>query len=191
MIPIGLRKRLAEISSGLFLTLFALVFPTFLTGCANTARAAANEAAVNAQVPGLEVFRGRLSVKIDALDTQAPGPPQGQFFSAAFELTGDAHKGELTLLSPLGNVLALLTWTPITATMNANGTARNFDSLDALIHHAAGVAIPVASLFSWLAGHEIPTAGWQADLSEYSSGRLVARRTAPLPNAELRLALER
>jgi len=34
-------------------------------------------------------------------------------------------------------------------------------------------------------------AGWSADLSQLESGRLTARRTQPLPAAELRLILER
>ncbi len=191
MIPVGRRKNCAEVSAGWVLILFALVLSLFLTGCANQVRVAANAQAVGAPVAGSEVFRGRLSLKIDPMDAQALGPPQGQFFSAAFELMGDAQKGELTLLSPLGNVLAALNWTPTTATMNADGNVRKFDSLEALVQHATGAAIPVASLFSWLGGNEIPTPGWQADLSGYSSGRLVARRTAPLPNAELRLVLER
>lgn len=188
---VACRKRFAEVSFGLVLTLCVLVYSAFLTGCANQSLATASGHAINAQRSGPDTFRGRLSLKIDAVDSQALGPPQSQFFSAAFELAGDAQNGELTLMSPLGSVLAVLGWTPSTATMNANGAVHSFDSLDALIQRATGAAIPVASLFSWLAGNEIQTPGWQADLSGYPSGRLVARRTAPLPNAELRLVLER
>ena len=175
----------------MFLTAFSLGSSVFLAGCANPAQVTANSQGSGAPVSGPETYRGRLSLKIDASDAQALGPPQGQFFSAAFELAGDSQIGELTLMSPLGSVLATLNWTATTATLNANGSVRNFESLDALIQHVTGAAIPVASLFSWLGGNAIATAGWQADLSAYSSGRLVARRTAPLPNAELRLVLER
>ena len=191
MTLLGRCKNGADIAAGLVLILFALASPLVLTGCANQMLAPANAQTGGTPVAGSEVFRGRLSLKIDPLDAQALGPPQGHFFSAAFELTGDAQKGELTLMSPLGNVLAALNWTPTTATLNANGNVRQFDSLGALVQHATGAAIPVASLFSWLGGNEIPTPGWQADLTGYSSGSLVARRTSPLPNAELRVVLER
>ncbi len=135
-------------------------------------------------------YAGRMSLKIDALDPQALGPQQGQFFSASFELTGNAQVGQLTLISPLGSVLAALNWTELTAQMRANGELRSFSSLDALVLHATGAAIPVASLFSWLAGVEAQVPGWQADLSRLSNGRLVARRLEPLPAAELRVVLE-
>ena len=138
-----------------------------------------------------DVYRGRISLKIDAADAQALGPPQGQFFSAGFELKGDVQTGELTLSSPLGGVVAALNWTPATAQMSANGETRQFESLDALIRHATGAAIPIASLFGWLAGQDVPTAGWRADLSRFAEGRLVARRTVPVPTAELRVVLER
>ena len=135
-------------------------------------------------------YAGRMSLKIDALDPQALGPQQGQFLSASFELTGNAQAGQLTLISPLGSVLAVLNWTDSTAQLRANGELRSFNSLDALVLHATGAAIPVPSLFSWLAGVEAHAPGWQADLSRLSNGRLVARRLEPLPTAELRLVLE-
>ena len=135
-------------------------------------------------------YAGRMSLKIDAIDPQALGPQQGQFFSASFELAGNAQAGQLTLISPLGSVLAALNWTDSTAQLRANGELRSFNSLDALVRHATGAAIPVASLFSWLAGVEAHAPGWQADLSRLSNGRLVARRFEPLPAAELRLVLE-
>lgn len=131
-----------------------------------------------------------MSLKIDAVDPQALGPQQGQFFSASFELTGNANAGQLTLTSPLGSVLAGLNWTESTAQLRANGELRSFNSLDALVFHATGAAIPLASLFSWLAGVEAQAPGWQVDLSRLSNGRLVARRLEPLPTAELRLVLE-
>lgn len=135
-------------------------------------------------------YAGRISLKVDAIVPQALGPQQGQFFSASFELTGNAQAGQLTLISPLGNVLAALNWTDSTAQLRANGELRSFTSLDALVLHATGAAIPVASLFSWLAGVEAQAPGWQADLSRLSNGRLVARRLQPLPAAELRVILE-
>ena len=135
-------------------------------------------------------YSGRMSLNIDAIDPQALGPQQAQFFSASFELTGNAQAGQLTLISPLGSVLAVLNWTDSIAQLRANGELRSFKSLDALVLHATGAAIPVASLFAWLAGVEAQAPGWQADLSRLSNGRLIARRLEPLPTAELRLVLE-
>ena len=140
--------------------------------------------------PATGSYMGRMSLKIDSVDPQALGPQQGQFFSASFALAGNASTGQLTLTSPLGSVLAEMNWTESKAQLRANGELRSFNSLDALIFHATGAAIPLASLFSWLAGVEAQAPGWQADLSRLSNGRLVARRLEPLPTAELRLVLE-
>lgn len=128
-------------------------------------------------------WRGRLSLRIES--------DQVQSFAAGFELTGNAQAGELVLSTPLGSTLATLNWTAQTAVMRANGEVRHFESLDALLIQATGTAIPVATLFLWLSGEDAATTGWQADLSQLSQGRLVARRTDPAPAAELRLVFER
>ena len=74
--------------------------------------------------------------------------------------------------------------------MSAQGEQRHFESLSALIQQAVGTDIPVSALFSWLAGTHMSTAGWTADLTQYDQGRISARRSNPLPAAELRLILE-
>ena len=51
-----------------------------------------------------------------------------------------------------------------------NGQTREFDSVDALVAHATGAAIPVAALFDWLRGIDTPVPGWQADLSQLAAG---------------------
>ena len=115
-------------------------------------------------------------------------PPQS--FAAAFELTGAAAAGELVLFTPIGTTLAILTWSPQSALLRSNGEVRSFDSLDALALQATGATIPIASLLDWLAGVATPTAGWQADVTQLANGRITARRTAPLPSAELKLVLD-
>lgn len=160
-----------------------------ISGCALPTKTAEPGAQVG-KVALIGPYAGRMSLKIDAIDPQALGPQQGQYFSGSFELTGNAQVGRLTLISPLGSVLAELSWTDSTAQLRSNGELRNFNSLDALVLHATGAVIPVASLFLWLAGVDAPAAGWQADLSRLSNGRLVARRLDPLPAAELRVVLE-
>ena len=160
-----------------------------LDGCALPRKTAQLNAPVG-KAASTGSYSGRMSLKIDALDPQALGPQQGQLFSASFELIGNAQTGQLNLISPLGSVLAALSWTDSTAQLRANGELRHFNSLDALVLHATGASIPIASLFAWLAGVEAQAPGWQADLSRLSNGRLIARRLEPLPTAELRLVLE-
>lgn len=128
-------------------------------------------------------WSGRLALQVE--------DNQSQSFSAGFELRGSARAGELTLFNPLGGTMAALAWAPGSATLRGNGPAREFESVEALVAHATGSAIPVAALFDWLRGTNTPVAGWQADLSQLAQGRLRARRTDPSPAADLRVALDR
>jgi outer membrane lipoprotein LolB len=128
-------------------------------------------------------WSGRLALQVE--------DNQSQSFSAGFELKGSARAGELALHSPLGGTLALLAWAPGSATLRANGQTRDFDSVDALVAHATGAAIPLAALFDWLRGIDTPVAGWQADLSLLGQGRLRAQRLQPPPLADLRVVLDR
>ena len=56
-----------------------------------------------------------------------------QSFSAAFELSGNAQAGALTLFTPLGTTAAALSWTPQASTLRSNTETRQFDSLGALM----------------------------------------------------------
>ena len=115
----------------------------------------------------------------------------GDSFSAGFELKGNAQAGELTLYSPLGSALAVLAWEPGSATLHAGGQPRQFPSVESLIAHVTGQAIPVAALFDWLRGRDTRVPGWRVDLTQLSQGRLAAKRMEPRPEADLRLVLER
>lgn len=156
-----------------------LVAVFFMAGCAAPARTGASNQS--------ELWRGRLAVRVEP---EAP-QTQAQSFAAEFELTGTARDGALTLYTPLGNTAAALAWSALTATMRSQGEIRHFESLDALIKQAVGTEIPVQALFAWLAGDNMAVAGWSADLSQHANGRITARRTAPAPQAELRLLLEK
>lgn len=127
-------------------------------------------------------WSGRLALRIDADPVQS--------FSAGFELRGNAQTGELSLYSPLGATVAQMAWTPGDARLRWDGKERRFDSMDALTLQATGTELPVASIFQWLVGQDVSTVGWQADLRELPKGRLVARRSTPLPSVEMRLVLE-
>ncbi len=122
---------------------------------------------------------------------EAGVPPQPQSFSASFELTGNAQAGSLLLFSPLGTTVAELSWSLQTASMRASGETRSFGSLSDMLKQATGTEIPVASLFAWLAGDNITAPGWQVDLTQHAVGRVVARRSDPVPAVELRLVLEK
>ncbi len=128
-------------------------------------------------------WRGRLALRVD-------NSPEPTSFFASFELSGQAHAGELLLSSPLGTTLAQLRWNPQLALLRNSGQTRAFESLDALATEATGTAIPIAALFEWLQGRPAAADGWQADLTQLEAGRLVARRSQPAPAAELRLILE-
>lgn len=126
---------------------------------------------------------GRLSLRVES------EPPQS--FSAAFELSGDAERGELRLFSPFGSTVALLRWQPAEAVLVQGGNERHYESVDRMLEQATGAPLSMQALFDWLRGQPDDVEGWQADLSQWSQGRLLARRQAPLPAAELRLVLDR
>lgn len=116
-------------------------------------------------------------------------PPQS--FSASFELSGSADQGQLLLNSPLGTAVASARWNAAEAVLQSGRDARLFRSMDELLAQATGAALPLPALFDWLSGINTPVTGWLADLSGMAEGRLVARRQAPQPAVELRIALDR
>lgn len=148
----------------------------FLAGCANPQRVT--------HTPGQQTsqWNGRLALRIDAEPVQS--------FSAGFELKGNAQTGALSLYSPFGSTIAQMVWMPGDARLRWDGQERKFDSMDTLTSQATGTELPVASIFEWLAGNDVSTPGWQADLRELPNGRLIARRSVPLPAVEMRLVLE-
>lgn len=131
---------------------------------------------------GGDVWSGRLALQIDST------PPQS--FSAAFDLRGAPTAGELQLTSPLGNTLATVVWTPAGAELRQGSRVTRRGSLDELTRELSGTEVPVAALFGWLRGEAGDVPGWQADLSRQAEGRVTARRTWPLPTAELRVVFQ-
>ena len=155
--------------------LFVATF--FIAGCAIPAPAAGqfdSEAGP---------WSGRLGL------TVAAEPPQQ--FSAGFSLSGGPQAGELSLTSPLGSTLAVMQWQPGQAVLRQGEQTRHYVSLDALAAEVTGTALPVRALFAWLRGLPQAVEGWEADLSRLPDGRLLARRLAPPPAAELRVVLDR
>lgn len=135
-----------------------------------------------ASIDGSSSWSGRLALAIDS------DPPQS--FSAGFELRGTPQAGELQLNSPLGNALATVRWTPDSAELLQGDQVTRRPTLDALTTELGGQALPVIALFAWLRGHEAAANGWRVDLSRQATGRIVAKRSQPLPTAELRIVFQ-
>lgn len=126
-------------------------------------------------------WNGRLALQVEDAASQS--------FSAGFELQGRPERGQLTLLNPLGNVIATLEWEPGQAVLVSGQERRVSASLDALVQELLGGPVPVTALFGWLQGDPVQATGWQADLSALPHGRIVAQRFSPPPQATLRIAL--
>ena len=152
-----------------------------VAGCAHKTSATAQTDDISK--PDLGVWAGRISLKVQS------DPPQA--FFAGFELKGQPDSGELTLISPLGSILGVLSWTPSSANLQSAQGVKRADTVDELLEQATGASIPTAALFDWLAGKQTMISSWTADLSQHSAGRIVATRALPLPQVELRIVLDR
>ena len=130
----------------------------------------------------LSPWRGRLAIRVESEPVQV--------FSAAFELSGSAAAGALTLFTPLGTTAAALSWTPEGSTLRSNAEVRQFATLGALMRQTLGAELPITALFAWLAGDTAASDGWQVDLSQRPTGRITVRRQSPLPMAEMRVVLD-
>ena len=161
-----------------FLLVYGCLFATILiAGCARPI----STTALNG--PTKELWTGRISLHVQSEPEQS--------FSAGFELKGKPDRGELTLISPLGNVLGVLRWSPGKAELDSgNQNVQHFDSVDALMAKTTGAAVPLSALFGWLQGDNANVSGWLADLSRHGEGRISARRTQPAPQADLRIVLD-
>ncbi len=113
-----------------------------------------------------------------------------QSVAAGFDLRGSPDAGSLLLTSPLGNAVARVVWSETDAEWRQGDRVIKKRNLEELATELGGTALPVAALFAWLNGTALEIDGWQADLSRHADGRITARRTHPLPSAELRLVLQ-
>lgn len=130
-----------------------------------------------------DFWSGRLSLHVQS------DPPQT--WHAGFELQGSPLQGELVLLSPLGQALVRLNWTPTGALYEQGSQQVREASLQALGARLGTGIPPVEAMFEWLAGRATAVAGWQVDLSQHGQGRLLAQRLSPGPAARLAIVLDR
>lgn len=169
---------------GPLVSLFILLFAIFLiAGCAAPTRLGGQKDSKNDANATLASWAGRISLQVNSEPAQS--------FSASFELTGRATQGALTLISPLGNVLGVLRWSPDEAMLDTGkGELQRYASVEEFMRQATGAAVPVAALFAWLQGQDPQVEGWTADLSRHAQGRIAAQRNMPLPTADLRLVID-
>lgn len=171
------------------LRIAACLLASALAACAVVPIGAADSAAARPT-------SGRLVLKVEA----SPERP-AQSLNAAFELSGDAERGELRFSSPLGPQLASARWAPGQAVLTTPDGRSEFATLDQLSQRALGEVLPLAALSDWLAGRPWPGAahqttadgfeqlGWTVGLARFAQGWLDAQRAAP-PAVSLRVRLD-
>lgn len=147
--------------------------------------------------PSQDLIVGRLSLRIAA----SAGAPE-RLWSADFELEGQAERGQLQLLSPLGTVVAQATWSPQAAELLAGGQSRSFPTLTELARQALGEPLPLQALPDWLRGRVwagaphraldggFEQSGWRVDAASLATGVVVIRRDSP-PAVTLRALMEK
>ena len=127
-------------------------------------------------------WSGRMGLQVQS------DPPQS--LQASFELQGTAQEGDLTLFSPVGSVLARLSWNAQRATLERGSERWVQANVEQLAEQLVQTPLPVQALFDWIEGRPAAHAGWEADLSAHAQGRIVARRLQPAPQALLRIVLD-
>jgi outer membrane lipoprotein LolB len=160
----------------------------WLSGCAS----------LPAPPADLPVLSGRM-----ALNVAATPQALAQSLNAGFELSGDAARGQLRLISPIGTQLALARWDAAGAELDSGEGPRRYADLPTLSRETLGEEVPLAALGHWLAGKpwpgspSQPTAegfsqlGWQVDLARFAGDALVVARRDTPPAVVLRAKLDR
>jgi len=159
--------------------LLSLLLLLSVIGCAVPSRTPSDQTAPTA------IWNGRMSVRVEATAVQGP-----QAFSSTFELQGGPAQGHLHFYTPLGSTAAAIVWSPKQAQLQAGTDIQYFNNITELIERVLGTQVPVAALFAWLAGDHLSLDGWQVDQSQFDHGKITARRSSPLPSAEIRVVLE-
>ena len=146
-----------------------------LAGCATPRPNSANNAE--------PFWSGRLGLQLQSTDPQ--------YWSASFELKGSAAQGQLVLLTPIGTTLAQLSWTPQSALLEQGKDRMIGKDLKTLTQKLTGTELPIGDLFEWLSGRFGSATDWQVDLSAYSQGRVIAKKSFSGPEAVLRILIDR
>ncbi|WP_019142039.1 outer membrane lipoprotein LolB [Noviherbaspirillum massiliense] len=144
------------------LRIFSLVLPLLLAGCASLSPSGANKLPPAATAPaesriyfGTIELGGRLSVFYQNPRTGKDEALHGSF---TWEQTPDQTR--VTLLSPLGQTIAIITVAAEGATLMQNGkTVSAAGDVDTLVMQTLGWPLPIAGLHEWLQGFGTDAAG--------------------------------
>ncbi|MES2048641.1 MAG: lipoprotein insertase outer membrane protein LolB [Pseudomonadota bacterium] len=95
--------------------------------------------------------------------------------SGTFEWLQTESETTITLLSPLGQTIAVVTQNAFGATLQqANEPVRSADDLDALLSDTLGWPLPMTSMRNWLQGYAINQQGQRAAIAAQDSRPMLA-----------------
>ncbi|MFA9215528.1 MAG: lipoprotein insertase outer membrane protein LolB [Sphingomonadaceae bacterium] len=122
-----------------------------LNGCA-TAPAARSALAVAPYRAALELT-GRIAINYSK-------DGKSESLSGKFSWQQSAQQTEVSLISPTGQTVAVISLAPGTATLTQSGKPpRSAADLDSLMRETLGWSLPVSGLREWLQGHAISADG--------------------------------
>nr|WP_315252579.1 lipoprotein insertase outer membrane protein LolB [uncultured Duganella sp.] len=131
--------------------LFAIALST-LAGCATTPSAPRSSAAVAAYRDNAE-FSGRI-----AINYSRDGKKES--LNGTFNWRQSKNSTDVSLISPTGQTVAVISVTPRAATLTESGKApQSAPNLDALTQRALGWTLPVSGLRDWLQGYATDSEG--------------------------------
>ncbi|UXH77445.1 outer membrane lipoprotein LolB [Roseateles amylovorans] len=158
----------------------------WLSGCSSVPKVSEQESALLADAPRLT---GRFGLIVPA---GAGGQARGQNVTANFELLGDPRRGRLEMSTPMGSLVARVSWQPGWVSLRTPDEERQYDDVESLTQELLGQALPVQALFDWLKGRPWPQAahrpvgeqgfeqlGWQVDLRRFNDRLISAQRLNP------------
>jgi outer membrane lipoprotein LolB len=116
-----------------------------LSGCATTS--APRSAAAVAPYRDTLDLSGRIAINYSK-------DGKSESLSGKFTWQQSARQTELSLISPTGQTVAVISVTPSSATLKQSGKApRSAADLDSLMRETLGWSLPVSGLSVWLQGH--------------------------------------
>jgi len=135
----------------------AIATPLLLAGCATVTppeHGAAGQAAIAIRPFHQAIdMSGRLSVRYQ-------GRTREEALHGSFTWSQSPYLTTVTLLSPLGQTMAVINVSPEGATLQQGGQqTRTAPNVDALTAEALGWPLPVAGLRDWLQGFTVDNAG--------------------------------
>ncbi len=158
----------------------------WLTACSSVPKVSEQDVASLADAPRLT---GRFGLIVPA-GANAQG--RAQNVTANFELLGDARRGRLEMSTPMGSLVARVSWQPGQVVLRTPDEERQYDDIESLTQELLGQALPVQALFDWLQGRPWPQApqrpmgeqgfeqlGWQVDLRRFGDRLISAQRLNP------------